>query len=177
MDYWKICAEIVGLASSALFLYSSAAADDKKLNFYYILGCLVLATHLFMLGAVAGGASVVLSAARNLLTKNDKSGYIKISFMLIFTGIFVYYCFYNTYWYEMLIPLASIVMSIGFIYLKKNGLSFCIFLSCIIWLIYGISIDSYSIMFLEISSILSVFYRVSKQNNLKRFFKRNKLKI
>lgn len=177
MEYWKICAELVGLTSSALFLYSSAAADDKKLNFYYILGCLVLSTHLFMLGAIAGGASVALSAARNILTKNDKSGYVKISFMVIFTGIFVYYCFYNTYWYEVLIPLASIVMSVGFIYLKKNGLSMCILLSCSIWLVYGVSIDSYSIMFLEVTTIFSVMYRIVKQNNLTRFVKRNKLKV
>ena len=176
MDYWKICAEIVGLVSSGLFLYSSASSDDKKLNFYYILGCIALSSHLFMLGAIAGGASVMLSAIRNMLTKNDKSGYIKTSFMLIFLGIFTYYCFNHTYWYEVLVPLASLVMSVGFIYLKKNGLSICILLSCLIWMVYGVSIESYSIMFLETTTIFSVLYRIFKQNDLGRFVKRNRVK-
>lgn len=176
MDYWKICAELVGIFSSILFLYSSACSDDKKLNFFYTIGCLVLSTHLFMLEAYVGGATVMLSALRNILTKNDKSGYIKTVFMLLFLGIFVYYCFNHTYWHEILMPLASLVMSFGFIYLKKNGLSSCIVISCLIWLIYGIQIESYSILFLEISTICSVMVRIIRQNNLMRFVKRKSLK-
>lgn len=166
MDYWKVCAEIIGFVASILFLYSSSLTDDKKLTFFYTLGCFVLAAHLSMLGAFAGAATTSLSAIRNIITQKYRYKEIKVAFLLLFLGIFIYYVINHTYWYEILIPLASLVMAIGFIYLKKNGLSACIFLSCSLWLIYGISINSYSIMFLELSTIISVSIRFIKQNEL-----------
>lgn len=166
MDHWKVCAEVVGVISSGLFLYSSSLTDDKKLSFFYTLGCFVLASHLFMLGAFAGGMTTLLSALRNVITYKFRHNIVKNTFMFIFLAILVYYSFNHVYSYEILIPLASVIMSIGFIYLKNNGLSTCIFLSCVCWLFYGIAIESYSVMFLEVSTILSVLIRFLKQNNI-----------
>lgn len=166
MDYWKLFAEIVGFAASGLFLYSAGLTDDKKLSFFYTLGCFILAAHLFMLEAYAGGMTTLLSAFRNIAVRYDRTGQIKHWFMFAFIAIFGYYCVNFTTWYALLVPLASIVMSVGFIYFKKNGLSACIFLSCMLWLMYGLMIGSNSIVFLEVSTILSVSVRFIKQNEL-----------
>lgn len=177
MDYWKLFAELVGFAASGLFLYSSSLKDDDKLSFYYTIGCFVLATHLFMLEAYAGGMATTLSAIRNIVAKRDKTGYIKNFFMLIFLGMFAYYCMYHEHWTQILVPFASVVMSIGFIYLKKNGLTACIIISCSAWLVYGLFIGSHSIIFLEVASILSATIRLIKQNNIIPIVKRKFTKV
>ncbi len=171
MDHWKLLAEVVGFASSALFLYSAGLTDDKKLSFFYTIGCFILAAHLFMLEAYAGGFTTLLSAFRNIAVRFDKTGKIKHIFMFLFIGIFGYYCINFTSWSALLVPFASIIMSIGFIYFKKNGLSACIVLSCLTWLAYGLIIGSNSIVFLEVSTICSVLFRYFKQNEIIPRFK------
>lgn len=166
MDYWKLVAEGVGFAASGLFLYSSGLKDDEKLNFFYTIGCFILATHLFMLEAYIGGATTLLSAIRNIAAKKDKTGVVKNMFMVIFVGMFAYYAYAHNHWSEMLVPLASVVMSVGFIYLKGNGLTACMFLSCSLWLMYGLHIESTSIVFLEVASMFSALVRFVNQNSL-----------
>lgn len=166
MDYWKLVAELVGFMASGLFLYSSGLKDDAKLSFFYTLGCFVLSVHLFMLEAYAGGASTLLSAFRNIAARRDKTGVVKNIFMFVFLGMFAYYCFNHEHWSQILVPLASVVMSVGFIYLKGNGLTFCMVLSCAIWLVYGVCINSHSIVFLEVAIIISASIRIVNQNNL-----------
>lgn len=166
MEYWKLFAEVIGFAASGLFLFASGLKDDSKLSFYYTLGCIVLALHLFMLEAYAGGLATTLSACRNIAAKKDKTGIIKNIFMVVFLGMFAYYCFNHDHWSDILVPLASVVMSVGFIYLKGNGLTACMILSCMLWLVYGLFIGSHSIIFLEVATILSSSVRIVKQNNL-----------
>lgn len=166
MDYWNFAAEIIGFVASTLYLYSASLSDDRKLTFFYNLGCVVLATHLFMLNAYAGAGMVVLSAVRNILIKKYNSPLLKQFFLGVFVFAFSYFCINHTYWHETLVPLASLIMAVGFIYLKGNGLSFALIASCTTWFVYGIAIDSYAIMFLESSTIVCVAIRMLKQNNI-----------
>ena len=169
MDYWNFAAEIIGFVASALYLYSASLSDDKKLTFFYNLGCVVLATHLFMLSAYAGSGMVVLSAIRNVLIKRYNSPLLKQMFLGVFVLAFSYFCINHTYWHETLVPFASLIMAVGFIYLKGNGLSFALIASCSTWFVYGVEINSYAIMFLESATIVCVTIRMLKQNNIVDF--------
>ena len=164
MEFYNLLAESVGFVATGLFLYSSVLTDDKKFSFYYMIGCLFLSSHLFMIDAFVAGASVLLSFLRNFFMKYDRKGEIKITFMFIFTAIFSYYAVTFTNWYELLVPFAAVLMSYGFMYTKGNLLSF-ILMSCAgLWLVYALQINSLSVIVLELSTICLIFIRMLKQN-------------
>jgi len=165
MDF-NLLAESVGFVATGLFLYSTILSCDKKLSFYYMIGCLFLASHLFLLDQVIAACSVLISFSRNFFMKFDRKGEVKLSFMFIFITIFSYYAVTFQHWSELLIPLASVVVSYGFLYTKGNMLSFCIFLCALIWLIFGIEVNSLSIITLEVTSIALLVVRIFKQNKL-----------
>ena len=165
MDF-NLLAESVGFVATGLFLYSTILSCDKKLSFYYMIGCLFLASHLFLLDQIIAASSVLISFSRNLLMRFDRKGEIKLSFMFIFIAIFSYYTVTFQHWSELLIPLASVVVSYGFLYTKGNMLSFCIFLCTCLWLIFGIEVNSLSVMTLEITSIVLLMFRILKQNKI-----------
>lgn len=181
MQYWDLFIEALGFASTAVFLYATGLTDDRKLTIFYTIGCFLLGGHLLLMGAYAGGLTTTLSGIRNIAAMKDKTGKVKRAFMFVFIGIFIYYCFNFTMWYDLLVPLASVVMSVGFIYFKGNKLTLCMMLSCSLWLLYGLMIQSNAIIFLEVTSIMMASYRMLKQNNLMPKFnlklKRRKVSI
>jgi hypothetical protein len=171
MDYFSLFVESVGVISTGFYLYSSVLTDDKKLSFYYTIGCLFLASHLLLINAWVAGSSVLLSALRNILVRYDRKGYIKLMFMFIFVGIFAYYFVNHKHWSELLVPFSSVVMSYAFLYTKGNILTLCMFVSAGLWLIFSLYVESYSVLILEISTITLLFVRVIKQNNVLKSFK------
>lgn len=166
MQNLDLLTEAFGFTATAVFLYAAGLTDDKKLTIFYTIGCFLLGAHLLMMGAIAGGLTTTLSGVRNIVAMKDKTGTIKRIFMFIFIGIFVYYCFNFTMWYDLLVPLASVVMSVGFIYFEKNKLTLCMITSCSLWLIFGFMINSQAIILLEVATIAMSAIRLVRQNNL-----------
>ncbi len=177
MQYWDLFVEALGFAATAVFLYATGLTDDRKLTIFYTAGCFLLGAHLLMMGAIAGGLTTTLSGVRNIVAMKDRTGKIKRLFMFGFIGIFIYYCFHFTMWYDLLVPFASVVMSVGFIYFEKNKLTFCMIFSCLLWLTFGIMVSSNAIILLEVTSILMASYRLIKQNNLIQKFKLRRQRV
>lgn len=164
METGKIVAEAVGFAATAIFIYSSSLTDDKKLSFFYTIGCFLLASHLLMLNSIYAGLVTALSGVRNMISPFDSTGYVKKAFMGIFVALLAYSITEAKSFIDIIPALASVVMSYGFLYTSKNGLSACIFLSASLWLMVGISIESISLMVLETSTMATLLYRVIKSN-------------
>lgn len=164
MESGKIVAESVGFVATAIFIYSSSLTDDKKLSFFYTIGCFLLASHLLLLGSMYAGVVTAISGFRNLLAPFDKSGKLKKAFMMVFITLLAYSIAKADTFIDVIPALASVVMSYAFLYTTKNALSACIFVSASLWLMVGISLGSVSLIILEASTMATLLYRVIKSN-------------
>ncbi len=163
-DMHRFVADAVGFIATGLFIYSSSLTDDKKLSFFYTIGCFLLAAHLFLMGSMYAGAVTTLSGIRNMVAPFDKTGLVKKLFMMIFIGLLAYTLVESSDLVDIIPALSSAIMSYAFLYTKNNALSFCIFVSASLWFVVAISIGSVPMMVLEAATIATLTYRVFKSN-------------
>lgn len=164
MDYLFLISTTFGVLATIFYLYSDMQQDDKKLDFYYTIGNAAFVVHLLLMGSFIASGSVVLAIIRNLVLRKTKASWVPIFFVAVFLLIFFTTLLYASTWQECLPAAVSLIMTYAFGYTKKHMLTFLIATCSVLWLIVGVGIGSYSIIVLEIVSILILVYRAYKQS-------------
>lgn len=166
LDY-QLLSEAFGLVACFFFLWSTGTSNDRLMNKLGFVGCVALGAHLYLSGELLALLGITLAAFRNIFALFYNKKFVRIGFMLGFFSLLGYALFNYNFWYELLTPLAGVIVSYSILYTEKNQRSFWILFATILWFIYGVTIDSFSIVLLEISCLFSLIFRVIKQNNLK----------
>jgi len=153
----------IGFVATSLYLYSDFQKDDKKLDFYYTLGNVVFVIYLNLIGTHIASITVILAILRNIILRKTNNEFIKGGFLLTFVLIFLYACFWADVWQESLPALVSLIMTYSFAYTNGHKLTISIALCSLLWLLVGISVNSYSIVLMEILSIIILIVRAYRQ--------------
>ncbi len=165
MSNYQLLSEAFGLLSIFFYLISSATANDRKMNALSAVGSIVLGVHLGMEEQYLASAGLGIAAARNIFSLYYDKGFIKFFFMIVFFALLGYATVNFINWYDVLTPLAGVIVSYAVLYTHKNQRTFWLFFATVLWFVYGFSINSASIMSLEILITFSLVIRVTKQNN------------
>jgi len=153
----------IGFLATLLYLYSDYQKDDKKLDFYYTLGNVVFVIYLNLIGAHIASLTVVLAIARNVILMKTQNSKIKKAFLVLFAGIFITTFIFADVWQESLPAMVSLIMTYAFAYTKGHRLTALIVLCSLLWLVVGVGINSYSIILMEVVSVLILMFRAYRQ--------------
>lgn len=157
--------QLFGFISTGFFLYSDIQEDDEKLDKFYTIGNVFFLVHLLLLKSFIPAVTVFLAVIRNSLNNIYKDNtYLRYAFVFIFFSIFIAAITLFDEWQLALPASVSLIMTFAFLYTKGNLLTFLIGLCSVLWLIVGIHISSYSIIALEVVSLVLLGYRYYKQN-------------
>ncbi|MDP2564445.1 YgjV family protein [Pseudoalteromonas marina] len=159
-----VLANLFGFVSTCLFLYSDIQTDDKRLDFFYTLGNVSFIFHLFLMASFVPAITVILAVLRNVVIARYDKLFVRNFFVIVFLSVFFYAVFTVSDWWNALPALCSLLMTFGFLYTKANALTFVMVVCSVLWLIVGVCIDSYYVIFLELVSILLLFYRFLRVN-------------
>jgi hypothetical protein len=158
-------AHFFGIIASITFLYSDMQEDDLNLDKYYTIGNLFFLMHLLLLKSFIPCITVFLAILRNTLNKIYKNNdVIKYSFLTVFFFIFAFTILFSEHWILSLPAFVSLIMTFAFLYTKGNVLTYLSIFCSFLWLIVGVYINSYSVVFLEAVSIFLLIFRFYKQN-------------
>lgn len=164
-----LLANLFGFVAACLYLYSDVQSDDKRLDHFYTLGNVSFVFHLVLMASFLPAITVAIAVFRNVLVSLYDNSLMRIVFVLVFLSLFLYAsvgAFNGQNWWDSLPALCSLLMTFGFLYTKANVLTFVMIVCSVLWLVVGVCIGSYSVIALELISILLLLYRfckVSKQ--------------
>ena len=166
MKDYQLLIEAIGLLSVFFYLLSSGTSNDRKMNALGAIGSIFLGTHLFLAQEYLASAGLGIAALRNIYSLYYDKGFVKFFFMIIFFALLGYATINFKNWYDVLTPLAGVIVSYSVLYTEKNQRTFWLFFATILWFIYGLQIQSMSILLLESFITISLAFRYLKQNNL-----------
>jgi hypothetical protein len=166
MSNYQLLSEAFGLLSVFFYLVSSGTTNDRKMNALSAVGSIVLGVHLGMAEQYLASAGLGIAATRNICSLYYDKAFVKFFFMLVFFALLGYATVNFINWYDVLTPLAGVVVSYAVLYTAKNQRTFWLFFATVLWFIYGWAISSFSIITLESLITASLLFRFLKQNSL-----------
>ena len=166
MNNYQLLIEAIGLLSVFFYLLSSGTSNDRKMNALGAIGSVILGIYLFLVGEYLASAGLFIAALRNVYSLYYDKGFVKFFFMLIFFALLGYATVNFKNWYDVLTPLAGVIVSYSVLYTEKNQRTFWLFFAAGLWFVYGYQIQSASILLLESFVSVSLVFRALKQNNL-----------
>jgi hypothetical protein len=175
---YQLLIEAIGLLSVFFYLLSSGTSNDRKMNALGAIGSFILGTHLFLAEEYLASAGLGIASLRNVYSLYYDKGFVKFFFMIIFFALLGYATVNFKNWYDVLTPLAGVIVSYSVLYTEKNQRTFWLFFATVLWFVYGYEIQSFSILLLESLIIVSLMFRFAKQNNLMPIYNiRDRLRI
>lgn len=149
-----IIGNIIALLASLLMVYTGFIKKKKKILYVQTIQIGLMVVSNIVLGGFTGAINNALSCIRNILCYKDKLG-LKAKMIISITSIVISLVFNNM----GIIGLLPVVSTVIYIWLMntKDVIKFKILIifTSIIWLIYDISIKSYTSSFFDFANIVA----------------------
>lgn len=149
-----IIGNIIALLASLLMVYTGFIKKKKKILYVQTIQIGLMVVSNIILGGFTGAINNALSCIRNILCYKDKLG-LKAKMIISITSIVISLVFNNM----GIIGLLPVVSTVIYIWLMntKDVIKFKILIifTSIIWLIYDISIKSYTSSFFDFANIVA----------------------
>ena len=163
-----IIANCISFVAAIFTCASSISKDKKRIYFYQVGQCLILAVANIFFHSYAGIITLILCAARNFLLGIDKfNKYVCISLaaLMLILGLLLN----NNGYIGYIVIAANVIYTIGgYIAKKEIAIKINIIIDLALWIVYEILlIDIPSLVFDVMALILAVIsiFRAKKRDN------------
>ncbi len=163
-----IIGNIIALIASLLMVYSGIIKQKKKILYVQTIQIGLSVVSNMVLGGIVGAIINALSCIRNILCYKDKLG-LKEKIVITILATFLSIRFNNL----GLIGMLPLISTITYLWLMniKNVIKFkgLIIFTMILWLIYDLTIKSYSSAVFDLMTVITNTYtiiKLSKKSNI-----------
>ena len=150
MTTYFIFVQALGVLAMCFDVYATLNKSDKRLVLFHVLGCYTYAIHFYLLGAVSGAVTELLSGTRLAVSMFNKHKYIAYGFIAVYLALIPVLV---TTPLDALPLIASIIFTIAVYFLEGIRMRLLFLCNFILWLTYCIytgslgGMISYAIMF------------------------------
>ena len=171
-----ITGNIIALIASILMVISGSIKDRKKIIYVQTIQILFFTISDIILGGYTGAIINLISLVRNILTYNDKLTNIAKAILITLSVSLSLY--FNNLGFLGLLPIISMVTFTLFMNTKNTiKLKLLIAFTMVLWLIYDITIRSYTSSIFDFLSLIAnivTVYQLINKNKTKVKVKTNK---
>lgn len=149
-------AQMFGHATLMLSMVTFSRKRDRQFKLWLTLQNLCYATHLFLMGNLAGMAGTLLSATRNLVSLRTRS--MRVALVLVAVNVMLAFWLVKAAW--NLIPLtATAIATVSMFRLSGLRLRYAMFVCTLFWLINNLLTGSISGTVME--SVIAVMSAIT----------------
>lgn len=150
-----IIANVMRIIGSLFGMISDSNNDIKKMSIYNGISNLFCAVQYFLLGAITGGISRIVSILRNYLFYKYKNQVSTVALILYFTFLILINYTSITSLMTFIPVLLVIVYTIGLYSSNKIVLKYSILITCVLEIIYDMHYQAYAgVFFCALDAIL-----------------------
>ncbi len=138
-----IIIQLLDIIAWALLIFSYYRENRKEIIFYQIIATILYSLHYYFLGAYSGLYICIFEIVRDymyFITDDDKDKYIFVCSLPVYI-VLVGYMYKNIY---DLFPIISCMLAGWSLTKKRNVIIFCAVIEYILWVIYDITVSSYT---------------------------------
>lgn len=149
-----IIIQLLDIIAWALLIFSYYRENKKEIVFFQILATVLYSLHYYFLGAFSGLYICIFEIVRDYLyfiTDDDKDKYIFLCSLPVY-GVLVGYMYKNLY---DLFPIISCMLAGWSLTKKRNIIIFCAVIEYVLWVIYDITVKSYTGAFTDGTIVLA----------------------
>jgi hypothetical protein len=166
LDYFNICAEIIGFIASFILLLSATKVKDKDLIILQGVSNTLWIIHYLMFGAITGVIACTFGVLRNAFVFKWNSHKAKMIFVFVFFLFSVGQLLFLDNFIKAIPIIAIFIISYGVLFSEKNKLTYYLLFGNTIFLVFSIYIESISATFNYIAMISLLIYRLKKIKNI-----------